>query len=1065
MSKHFIRIGGAREHNLKNLTLEIPRDKLVVITGLSGSGKSSLAFDTIYAEGQRKYVESLSAYARQFLDQMQKPDVDYIEGLSPAIAIEQRSSGMNPRSTVATTTEIYDYLRLLYAHVGQAHCPDTGVTIVAQTTSDIVDKILALPAKTKVMLLAPVVRGQKGEFRDVIERLQREGFVRARVDGELVELGDPNVRVKLDAKQAHMIEAVVDRLVMDEKVRVRLQDSVETALRWSEGVMTTLHQMPEGWRQASSPAVEPGVSPGGKGLGNTTVAKSSARAPGGKMPPATAGEDARRHDEWIETLHSNRIYSPATGKSYEPLTPKHFSFNGPSGACSVCHGLGQKMVFDEGLVVPDPEKSLDQGAVLPWRRGGKRMVVYYKAMLRAVAGHYNQSVEKPYKDLPDDFKKILLHGSGETEIDFSFWRAGKMSKVSRAFEGVLPNMHRLYAESESEFTRNRLKAFMSPQFCDACGGMRLKPEILAVTLGGADSPLTPAERERENRNQRTRESGASNYAEDRRTNLPLPGGEGRGEGERHTKQSGAARIPGLSIMDICSLSVEKADEFFATLKLTEFQQKIAAEVIKEIRARLGFLKNVGLGYLTLNRESGSLSGGEAQRIRLATQIGAGLVGVLYILDEPSIGLHQRDNDRLLVTLKGLRDLGNSVIVVEHDADTIRQADYVLDLGPGAGVHGGELVTAGTFEQVLAHERSLTAKYLRGELTVPVPKERKQPSRDRGAIEIIGASENNLKNVDARIPIGLFTCVTGVSGSGKSTLVDDVLRRALMRKFYGSKERPGAHREIRNYEGVEKIVVIDQSPIGRTPRSNPATYTGMFNAIRDLFARLPTAKIRGYESGRFSFNVKGGRCEKCQGDGLIKIEMHFLPPVYVTCEACNGRRYNRETLEIAYKGMNIADVLAMTVDEAVNFFRAVPQIYDPLLTLAEVGLGYIHLGQSGTTLSGGEAQRVKLAAELSRKQTGRTLYILDEPTTGLHFHDVAKLLEVLFKLRASGNTLLVIEHNLDVIKTADWIIDLGPEGGDGGGRVVVQGPPELVARCAGSYTGQYLGKVLNAKLAA
>ena len=1039
MSKEFIRIGGAREHNLKNLTLEIPRDKLVVITGLSGSGKSSLAFDTIYAEGQRKYVESLSAYARQFLDQMQKPDVDYIEGLSPAIAIEQRTSGMNPRSTVATTTEIYDYLRLLYAHVGQAHCPETGVPIVVQTTSDIVDRIIALPEKTRVMLLAPVVRGAKGEFRDVIERLQREGFVRARVDGQIVEIADPNLRVKLDAKQPHRIEAVVDRLVMEDKVRVRLGDSVETALRWGEGVMLALHQSPE---------VQAGSSP------SSVRGKANERMPAAPLSP---------NDKWIETTHSNRLLSPTTGKSYERPTPKHFSFNSPNGACPVCHGLGQKMVFDDGLVVPDPEKSLDQGAILPWRRGGKRMIVYYKSMLRAVAAHYGQGLDRPYKDLPEDFKRILLRGSGETEVEFHFWRAGKMSTVKRVFEGVLPNLERLYVESESEFTRNRLKAFMSPQFCDACDGKRLRPEILAVTLG-VGGPLTPAlspsEGERETRSKSSRESGTARNLEERRTNLRLPGGVGRGEGERHTTQSGTAEIPGLSIMDVCALSVEKADEFFGKLRLTEFQQKIATEVIKEIRARLSFLKNVGLGYLTLDRESGSLSGGEAQRIRLATQIGAGLVGVLYILDEPSIGLHQRDNDRLLETLKGLRDLGNSVLVVEHDADTMRQADYILDLGPGAGVRGGELVAAGTFDEVLRNERSLTARYLRGDLSVPVPKERKQPSRDRGSVEILGARENNLKNVDARIPLGLFTCVTGVSGSGKSTLVDDVLRRTLMRKFYGSKERPGAHREIKNYEGLEKIVVIDQTPIGRTPRSNPATYTGMFNAIRDLFARLPAAKVRGYESGRFSFNVKGGRCEKCQGDGLIKIEMNFLPPVYVTCEACNGRRYNRETLEIAYKGMNIADVLDMTVDEAVGFFRAVPQICDPLVTLAEVGLGYIHLGQSGTTLSGGEAQRVKLAGELSRKQTGRTLYILDEPTTGLHFHDVAKLLEVLFKLRASGNTLLVIEHNLDVIKTADWIIDLGPEGGDGGGRVVIQGTPEQVAKCAASHTARYLREVLT-----
>lgn len=1001
MSKEFIKIGGAREHNLKDLTLSIPRDKLVVITGLSGSGKSSLAFDTIYAEGQRKYVESLSAYARQFLDQMQKPEVDFIEGLSPAIAIEQRSSGSSPRSIIATTTEIYDYLRLLYAHIGQPHCPETGVPVVRQTTSDIVDKILALPARTRVMLLAPVVRDQKGEFRDVIERLSREGFVRARVDGELVELAN-GVRVKLDPKARHTIEAIVDRLVIDDKIRVRLSDSVETALRWGDGVLLTLHQLPD----ASTKAAAAGVA-------------AAAPAAGAVAAP------------WEQTLHSNRNLSPATGKSYEPLTPKHFSFNAPSGACAVCHGLGQKLIFDEALVVPDQEKSLEQGAILPWRRGGKRMVIYYKAMLRAVAAHYRHSLETPYKDLPEDFKHVLLHGSGETEIEFAFWRAGKQSRITRPFEGVLPNLERLYAESESEFTRNRLKAFMSPQFCDACNGRRLKLEILAVTIGdtSADVYRKPAAR---------LNSGPAG----RPILTPPPG------------------IPGLSIMDVCALSVDQAEEFFANLKLTEFQEKIGHDVIKEIRARLGFLRNVGLGYLTLDRESGTLSGGEAQRIRLATQIGAGLVGVLYILDEPSIGLHQRDNDRLLRTLEGLRNLGNSVLVVEHDADTIRHADYILDLGPGAGVRGGELVAAGTLAELLTNTHSLTAKYLTGELSIPVPRQRTKPSETRGWLEALGATENNLKNIDARIPLGTLTCVTGVSGSGKSTLVDDILRRALFRKFFGSKERPGAHRQLKGFENLDKVIVIDQTPIGRTPRSNPATYTGMFNHIRDLFSRLPAARIRGYESGRFSFNVKGGRCEKCQGDGLIKIEMHFLPPVYVTCEACNGRRYNRETLEITYKGKNIADVLDMTVDEAVTFFRAVPQIYEPLLTLAEVGLGYIGLGQAGTTLSGGEAQRVKLAAELSRKATGRTLYILDEPTTGLHFHDVAKLLEVLFKLRASGNTLLVIEHNLDVIKTADWIIDLGPEGGEAGGRIVAEGTPEQVAQCAASHTGRYLARVLQ-----
>ncbi|MGD0349233.1 MAG: excinuclease ABC subunit UvrA [Verrucomicrobiota bacterium] len=1007
MSKEFIRIGGAREHNLKNLTLNIPRDRLVVITGLSGSGKSSLAFDTIYAEGQRKYVESLSAYARQFLDQMQKPEVDFIEGLSPAIAIEQRSSASSPRSIIATTTEIYDYLRLLYAHIGKPHCPDTGVPIVSQTTSDIVDKILALPARTRVMLLAPVVRRQKGEFRDVIERLAREGFVRARVDGEFVEL-EANTRVKLDKKKFHTIEAVVDRLVIDEKIRVRLTDSVETALRWGEGVMFTLHQSSAVAANVNSRTNQPATA---------------------KNPPTDVGGYG---NGWIETLHSNKMCSPATGRSFDPPTPKHFSFNAPAGACPTCHGLGQKMIVDENLVVPDPEQPLDS-AIQPWRRAGKRMNIYYKAMLRSVAAHFNISLETPWKNLPDDFKKILLRGSGEDDVDFRFWRAGNLHTVSRPFEGVLPNLERLFTESESEFVRNRIKPYLSPQFCDVCKGKRLKPEILAVTLGGEEAST------------RLNAGQASSLSPSKKV---------------RERRDACPAIPGLSIMDVCALSVEKADEFFANLKLTEFEEKIAHEVIKEIRARLGFLKNVGLGYLTLDRESGTLSGGEAQRIRLATQIGAGLVGVLYILDEPSIGLHQRDNDRLLATLKGLRDLGNTVLVVEHDAETIRNADYIVDLGPGAGVHGGELVAAGPLPEILKNPDSLTAKYLTGELTIPIPKKRLAPSENRGWLEVLGAKENNLHNIDARIPLGTFTCITGVSGSGKSTLVDDILRRALFRKFYGSREIPGAHRGLRGYENVDKVIVIDQAPIGRTPRSNPATYTGMFNHIRDLFAKLPTAKIRGYAPGRFSFNVKGGRCEKCEGDGVLKIEMNFLPPVYVTCEACGGKRYNRETLEITYKGKNIADVLAMTVDEAVTFFRAVPQIYEPLLTLAEVGLGYIGLGQAATTLSGGEAQRVKLATELSRKATGRTFYILDEPTTGLHFHDVAKLLEVLFKLRHAGNTLVVIEHNLDVIKTADWIIDLGPEGGDAGGRIVAEGPPEAVARCAESFTGQYLGRVLG-----
>ncbi len=986
MGKEFIRIGGAREHNLKNLTLTIPRDKLVVITGLSGSGKSSLAFDTIYAEGQRKYVESLSAYARQFLDQMQKPDVDYIEGLSPSIAIEQRGSGSNPRSIIATTTEIYDYLRLLFANVGHPHCPISGQPIRHQTTSDIVDKVIALPPRTRIMLLAPVVWDEKGEFRDVIERLAREGFVRARVDNEFVELA-ANVRVKLDPKAKHTIEVVVDRLVIDEKIRTRLSDSMETALKWGEGTVRVLHQL---------------------------------------AADASAGAAA-----WVENMHSNRMYSPATGLSYEKPLPKHFSFNSPFGACPVCHGLGQKLVFDVNLIVPDSQKSLEQGALLPWRRGGKRMITYYQSVLRTVAAHYNAPLNVPFSKLPESFRQKLLHGTGDEEIEFSFSRGGKLSSVKRPFEGVLPNLERLYTESESEFTRNRLKGFMSPEHCDACGGQRLKPEILSVTLGDkvTSATLNPA--------------------------LLPPGAKPRSNRPAPTEP-----IPGLSIMDACGLSVDAADEFFANLTLTPFEQKVAAEAIKEVRARLGFLKNVGLGYLTLDRESGTLSGGEAQRIRLATQIGAGLVGVLYILDEPSIGLHQRDNERLLSTLEGLRDIGNTVLVVEHDEDTIRRADYILDLGPGAGVHGGHLVAAGPLPEIVANPQSLTGRYLKGELNIAVPKTRTKPSGVRGWIDIRGARENNLKNITASIPLGTLTCVTGVSGSGKSTLVDDVFRRALFRQWYGSKERPGEHDSIEGAENLSKIIVVDQTPIGRTPRSNPATYTGIFNQIRDLFAKLPSAKVRGYGPSRFSFNVKGGRCEKCQGDGLIKIEMHFLPPVYVTCEACNGRRYNRETLEITYKGMNIADVLNMTVDEAVNFFRAVPKIHEICLTLAEVGLGYIGLGQSGTTLSGGEAQRIKLASELSRKSTGKALYILDEPTTGLHFHDVAKLLDVFYKLRAPGNTLLVIEHNLDIIKAADWVIDLGPEGGSAGGSIIAYGPPEAIAANPRSHTGRFLRPILG-----
>ena len=971
MAANVIRIGGAREHNLKDLTLEIPRDKLVVITGLSGSGKSSLAFDTIYAEGQRKYVESLSAYARQFLDQLQKPDMDYIEGLSPTIAIEQRSAGASPRSIIATTTEIYDYLRLLFAHIGQAHCPDSGELMSKQTPQEIVDKLLAYPEKTRLMVAAPIVEHQKGEFRDVIERMAREGFVRARVDGDLVELA-ANTRVKLDARKKHNIEVIVDRLVMGENIRARLNDSVETALKWGKGRVLILFQ--------------------------------------------SSGQK-----EWKEALHSTTMYSAATGRSFDTPTPKHFSFNSPFGACSTCHGLGQKLVFDEDLVVPLREKSLSEGAIAPWKRGGRRMVIYYNKVLRTVAEHYEQELDVPFENLPENFQAVLLHGSGEEEIEFKFWRAGKTTKSVKSFEGVIPGMERLLQETDSEFTRKRIKSFMSSQPCDVCEGRRLKPEILSVTLGNGEW----------------------------RNGAP---------GNRRRK----ARVHGLSIMDVCGLTVDEALEFVKGLKLSDFQKQIAGEVLKEIRLRLSFLSNVGLGYLSLDRESGTLSGGEAQRIRLATQIGAGLVGVIYILDEPSIGLHQRDNERLLNTLKGLRDLGNTVIVVEHDEETIREADHLIDLGPGAGVHGGEIVGEGPVEEVAAASRSITGKYLRGEFSIAPPSARQMATPERGWLVIRGAEENNLRKVDARIPLGTFTCVTGVSGSGKSTLVDDVLRKALFRKWHGSKERPGRHEAIEGIENLDKAIVIDQSPIGRTPRSNPATYTGVFTHIRDLFAKLPAAKVRGYGPGRFSFNVKGGRCEKCQGDGLLKIEMHFLPSVYVTCEDCGGRRYNRETLEVNYKGLNIADVLDMTVDEAATFFRAVPQILNVCATLSEVGLGYVRLGQAATTLSGGEAQRVKLASELSRRSTGRTLYLLDEPTTGLHFHDVSRLLDVFFKLRDAGNTLVVVEHNLDVIKSADWLLDLGPEGGVAGGRLIADGPPEHVAACRKSHTGQFLSRILPAK---
>ena len=953
MAKDSIIITGARQHNLKNLSLSLPRDKLIVMTGLSGSGKSSLAFDTIYAEGQRKYVESLSAYARQFLEQLQKPEVDHIEGLSPAIAIEQRSAGSNPRSTIATTTEIYEYLRLLYANVGRPHCHECGKPITTQTTSQIVDQILALGEGTQIMLLAPLVRGRKGEFRDIFARLRSEGFVRARVNGAVVDLAEP---VKLDKKRSHTIELVVDRITLSIKTRARLADSVETALKKGEGTLLV-------------------------------VATNNPQS-------STFDPQLATFPEW---LFSTKNACPDCGISYGEFTPRHFSFNSPYGACKTCAGLGTKQFLDPDLVVPDKTKSIADGAITAWRRGGRRLIIYYKMLLRGLAKHYGIDFETPWQDLPAKVQQEILHGAPE-EIEFTYWRKGAWRKLPKKFEGVIPNLERLYEESESEFTKARLLQYMVGMPCPDCKGGRLRKESLGVTVGGK------------------------------------------------------------SIIAATQLSITGALAFFDAIQLTESEKKIADQVLREVRSRLRFLLNVGLGYLTLDRQSDTLSGGEAQRIRLATQIGAGLVGVLYVLDEPSIGLHQRDNARLLETLKNLRDLGNTVLVVEHDEDTIRQADYIVDLGPGAGVHGGYIVAAGPLPAILESPKSLTGAYLRGELQIPVPKTRR--TANKGWLTIKGARENNLKNIDVRIPFGLLTCVTGVSGSGKSTLVDDILCKALFRKLYRAKERPGAHASMSGIDELDKVIVIDQSPIGRTPRSNPATYTKAFDLIRTLFAGLPNAKIRGYGPGRFSFNVKGGRCEACTGDGVIKVEMHFLPDVYVTCEQCAGRRYSRETQEITYKGRNIADVLDMTVDEAEEFFRAVPKLRDILQTLQDVGLGYLKIGQQATTLSGGEAQRIKLSSELAKKATGRTLYILDEPTTGLHFADVHKLLEVLTKLRDAGNTLLIIEHNLDVIKCADWVIDLGPEGGNAGGEVVAAGTPEQVCAVEQSHTGQFLRPVLR-----
>jgi excinuclease ABC subunit A len=935
-------IRGAREHNLKNIHLTIPRDKLVIITGLSGSGKSSLAFDTIYAEGQRRYVESLSAYARMFLGLMEKPDVDSIEGLSPAISIEQRTTGRNPRSTVGTVTEIYDYLRLLFARIGLPHCPSCGRKIEKQTVQQITDTVLALEAGTKIQILAPVVRSRKGEYRDLFDQIRKDGFLRARVDKKPVELDSPP---KLEKNKKHDIEVVVDRLVVAPKIAGRLTESLETALKLANGLVIV----------------------------------------------DVGGNEDRLFSEHFACVHC--------GISVEEPAPRLFSFNSPFGACPECAGLGTIMKIDPELLVPDPSKSLSEGAIVPW---GEDRDGWYFSMLKTVAREYGFTLSTPFRKLSRDQQKVLMHGSGGEEMKFEYKSANRKAQGSfvKGFEGVVPNLQRRYKQTQSSYIREWIEGFMRVLACPVCEGKRLKPEALSVTM---------AER---------------------------------------------------SISDVTGLSVRSLGQFFESLTLTERERTIARVILKEIRARLKFLSNVGLDYLTLDRTAQTLSGGEAQRIRLATQIGSQLVGVLYILDEPSIGLHHRDNERLINTLTTLRDLGNTVIVVEHDRDTILAADYVVDLGPGAGGLGGHVVATGTPEEIQKNEASVTGLYLSGRREIPVPKERRKP--DGRFLKLLGASGNNLKSIDVEIPLGVFVCVTGVSGSGKSTLVNETLFPVMMKHFYQSKDAPLPHKAVHGLEKIDKVIDIDQSPIGRTPRSNPATYTGLFTHIRNLFTELPESKIRGYQPGRFSFNVKGGRCEACEGDGIIRIEMHFLPDVYVPCEVCKGKRYNRETLEVKYRGMSIADVLDMTVEEALAFFQRIPLIRRKLETLHDVGLGYIHLGQQATTLSGGEAQRVKLSTELSKVATGNTLYILDEPTTGLHFEDIQMLLGVLNRLIEKGNTVLVIEHNPDVIKTADWIIDLGPEGGDDGGRVVAAGTPEAVAQVAESYTGRFLKKMLPAR---
>lgn len=944
MEQKFIEVRGAREHNLKNVDMDIPRDKLVVITGLSGSGKSSLAFDTIYAEGQRRYVESLSAYARQFLDMMGKPDMDHISGLSPAISIEQKTTSKNPRSTVGTVTEIYDYLRLLFARAGTPYSPATGQPIEAQQVQDMVDRIMGMEEGTRAYLLAPIVRDRKGEYRKEFIELRKQGFQRVKVNGAFHELDEPPT---LDKKFRHNIDVVVDRLVVREGLETRLADSLRTALDLADGIAV--------------------------------------------LEIAPSDGEAER------ITFSENFACPVSGFTIPEIEPRLFSFNAPFGACPVCDGLGVELFFDEMLVVPDIALSVDKGAIVPW---SKSKSAYLTQTINALAKHYGFDKKTPWKDLPEAVQKLFLYGSGDEQIKFRFDDAGRIYEVTRAFEGVIPNMERRLRESDSQWVRDEFERYQNNRPCGACGGYRLKPEALAVKIAG----------------------------------------------------SHVGQVVELSIRDALTWAEG------APAQLSKQKNEIAAAILKEIRERLGFLVNVGLDYLTLSRAAGTLSGGESQRIRLASQIGSGLTGVLYVLDEPSIGLHQRDNDRLLQTLMNLRDQGNSVIVVEHDEDAIRHADYVFDMGPGAGVHGGTVVSHGTPDQIAADPNSLTGQYLSGAREITVPSERRKGTGK--SVTVVGATGNNLKNVDAGFPLGKFICVTGVSGGGKSTLTIETLFKTASMRLNGARQTPAPCKTIKGLEHLDKVIDIDQRPIGRTPRSNPATYTGAFTPIRDWFAGLPESKTRGYKPGRFSFNVKGGRCEACQGDGVIKIEMHFLPDVYVECETCKGARYNRETLEIRFKGKSIADVLDMTVEDAQQFFAAVPSIREKMDALMQVGLGYIKVGQQATTLSGGEAQRVKLSKELSRRSTGRTLYILDEPTTGLHFEDVRKLLEVLHSLVEQGNTVVVIEHNLDVIKTADWIIDIGPEGGDGGGQIVATGTPEEVAHIEGSHTGQYLGAMLN-----